>query len=190
VRQLFASLRNIPGEKTIIPDFFTPSLFLPEPFDIVLLSHCTQCFLPDPEPFLLHALAFRNEYGRAIVYQPGLSNFRYRLERHFVEELPKKRFADPVFTGKDVREILEKNRIPHEVTHLPGFLRAGRIFRPGNDRLLSGLIAFSLRVEADSLGPGLRRRVEAQLREIAFPSPDGPRLDLGIDAIVTGPGGC
>ncbi|MFA4876958.1 MAG: class I SAM-dependent methyltransferase [Methanoregula sp.] len=186
VRTLFENLRNLPVETTIIPDYFTPETRTGKKYDIVLLSHSTYCFLPDPEPYLLHALSLLEDDGRAVFYQGCPTNFCTFLNLLYRDVLPEERVTDPLFTSWDVRDILEKKQVPHAVTYLPGSLRAGEIFLPENEQLFNDLITFSFMVEADSLPPGMLARSKEILQEIAYPSANGPLLNLGVDAIVTG----
>lgn len=181
------NFRNIPVRQEIIPDYFTPETELDETYDLVLLSHCTNCFLPDPEPYLLHALTFLNDGGYVVIYHGSPSNFCSLLNLIHQDILPPLRISDPTFTSWKVRDILERNGISYSVSYLPGFLRAGDIFRPENAGLLDEFITFSLLVEAESIEPGILARTEEILKEIAYPSPDGPLLNLGVDAIVIGP---
>jgi len=187
VAKIFENFRNLPVQREIINDFFTPETGFSGKFDLVLLSHCTYCFLPDPEPYLLHALSLLSGTGRAVIYHGSPANFCYFLNLILEEILPAKRVTDPTFTSWDVRDILERNKIPHSVSYLPGFLRAGEIFRPENTPLLHELITFSLMVEAHSMGPGVLKRTEEVIRQIAYPSAEGPLLNLGVDAITVGP---
>jgi SAM-dependent methyltransferase len=187
VNQLQENLRHLSIEKEIIPAFFGPQTMFDNTFDLILLSHSTYCFLPDPEPFLLNAFTFLKEGGRAVIYHGSPSNFCNLLNLIYNDELPVTRVVDPTFTSWDVRDILEKNGISHTVSYLPGFLRAGEIFQPGNDLLLRDLITFSFMVEAESLRPGMLARAKELLRQLAYPSREGPLLNLGVDAIVVGP---
>jgi len=184
VRQLQENLRGIPVETEIIPDFFTPHSEFNKKFDLVLLSHCTYCFMPDPTPYLKNAFGLVADHGRAVCYHGAPPNFCSVLNFIYNDILPENRIADPTFTSWNVRDILERDEIPHTVTYLPGYLRAGTVFSQGNTTLLHNLITFSLLVEAESLEPVLLKRTEEILREIAYPSTDGPRLNLGVDAIV------
>ncbi|OPY37011.1 MAG: Methyltransferase domain protein [Methanoregula sp. PtaU1.Bin051] len=187
VAKIQENFRSLPVQREIINDFFTPQMTFSEKFDLIILSHCTYCFLPDPEPYLLHALSLLSGTGRVVIYQGSPANFCYFLNCILQDILPKKRVTDPTFTSWDVRNILERNRIPHSVSYLPGFLRAGEIFRPENTSLLHELITFSLMVESESMEPGILKRTEEILREIAYPSAEGPLLNLGVDAITVGP---
>ncbi len=182
--KLEANLRDIRVEREIINGCFSPETRFLKKFDLVLLSHCTYCFLPDPEPYLMNALALLSDAGTAVIYHGSPANFCYSLNLILQDVLPKNRVTDPTFTSWDVRDILERNEIPHKVTYLPGFLRAGEIFRTENRSLLHELITFALMVEAESLEPGLLLRTEEILREIAYPSVEGPVLNLGVDAIT------
>jgi len=187
VAQLRENLRNIRVTHEIVPDYFTPRTNFRKKFDLILLSHSTYCFLPDPEPYLLNALKLLNDEGRAVIYHGCPSNFCYFLNLLYKDVLPTVRITDPTFTSWNVRNILERNAIPHEVSYLPGYLRAGEIFRPENSALLHELITFSLMVEAESMEPEMLKRTEEIVQEIAYPSKEGPLLNLGVDAIITGP---
>ncbi|MDD5144226.1 class I SAM-dependent methyltransferase [Methanoregula sp.] len=169
---------------TIVPECFTPQTDPGKKFDIVLLSHSTYCFLPDPEPYLLHAISLARPGGNVIIYNGTPANFCTVLNLLHRDILPKNRITNPFFTSWQIRDILEKHSIPHAVTYLPGFLRAGEIFRPENGHLMNELITFSLMVEAGSLEAVTRARTAEFLRDIAYLSPDGPLLNLGVDAIT------
>jgi len=140
--------------------------------------------MPDPAPYLKNAFGLVADHGRAVCYHGAPSNFCSLVNFIYKDILPGTRIADPTFTSWKVRDILEREEIPHTVTYLPGYLRAGTVFSRENIPLLHDLITFSLLVEAESLEPGLLKRTEEILREIAYPSADGPRLNLGVDAIV------
>jgi len=73
--QIRENLDRIPVEKEIILGSFTPASDFGKRFDLVLLSHCTYCFLPDPEPYLLHALELVNDHGMAVIYHGSPTNF-------------------------------------------------------------------------------------------------------------------
>jgi len=182
VSQIRENLQGIPIEKEIINDCFTPQTNFYKKFDLILLSHCTYCFLPDPEPYLLHALDLLRDYGKAVIYHGSPSNFCYFLNLLYSEILPRARITDPTFTSWNVRDILEKNAIPYKVSYLPGALKVGELFRKENEALLNELITFSLMVESGSLEHSMLERTKEILKEIAYPSEDGPLLNLGVDA--------
>lgn len=184
VAQIHGNLADIPVEKEIIGDYFTPRTIFQKKFDLILLSHSTYCFMPDPEPYLLHALRVLSDRGKAVIYHGSPSNFCYFLNLLYSEILPKVRITDPAFTSWKVRDILEKNAIPYKVSYIPGALRAGELFREENESLLNEQITFSLMVESGSLEPGMLERTKEILKEIAYPSDDGPLLNLGVDAIT------
>lgn len=184
VAQIGENLDGIPVEKEIICDHFTPVTVVLERFDLVLLSHCTYCFMPDPEPYLLHALDLVNDHGKAVIYHGSPTNFCSILNLIFGDTLPRVRVTDPTFTSWNVRDILEKHRIPHEVACLPGALEAKEIFMPGNEHLLDELITFSLMVESGTLPQMVLGRAREFLKAIACPGRQGPVLNLGVDAIT------
>lgn len=184
ISQLRENLHGILVEKEIINDYFTPQTGFGKKFDLILLSHCTYCFLPDPEPYLLHALDLLSEYGKAVIYHGSPSNFCYFLNLLYSDILPHARITDPTFTSWKVRDILEKNAVPYTVSYLPGALKVGELFKKENEGLLNDLITFSFMVESGSLEPSMLDRTKEILREIAYPSEDGPLLNLGVDAIT------
>ena len=187
IRHLEGNLRDLSVKRMIIPEFFTPRTDLKTKFDLILLSHSTYCFLPDPEPFLLHAFSFLNPGGKAVIYNGTPSTFCYLLNLLHKDILPMERVTNPFFTSWQIRDILEKNQIPHSVTYLSGYLRGAEVFRPENESLMNELITFSLMVEAESLDPGLLARTREFLREISYPSAEGLLLNLGVDAILVEP---
>ena len=184
VAQIRENLDGIPVKKEIILDSFTPATCFGEKFDLVLLSHCTYCFMPDPEPYLLHALDLVDDHGKAVIYHGSPTNFCYMLNLLWRDILPRERVTDPTFTSWNVRDILEKHGIPHEVTCLPGALEVKEIFMPGNEHLLDELITFSLMVESGSLPQKVLGRAREFLKAIACPGRQGPVLNLGVDAIT------
>lgn len=184
VAQIRENLDGIPVEKEIILGSFTPATGFGGRFDLVLLSHCTYCFMPDPEPYLLHALDLVDGRGVAVIYHGSPTNFCSILNLVFGDILPRERVTDPTFTSWNVRDILEKYGIPHEVTCLPGALEVKEIFMPGNEHLLDELITFSLMVESGSLPQKVLGRAREFLRAIACPGMQGPVLNLGVDAIT------
>ena len=184
VAQIRENLDEIPVEKEIILGSFTPATGFGGRFDLVLLSHCTYCFMPDPEPYLLHALELVTDHGTAVIYHGSPTNFCYILNLLWRDLLPPGRVTNPTFTSWNVRDILEKNDVPHEVTYLPGALQAEELFREGNEHLLDELITFSLMVESGSLPKKVLERTKEMLRELACTSRQGPVLNLGVDAIV------
>lgn len=187
VASLNKNLEAIPVEYNIINDYFSPETDTGEKYDLVLLSHSTYCFLPAPEPHLLHALTLIRDGGYAVIYNGTSSNFCYILNLLLRDILPEKRVTDPTFTSWKIRDILEKNGIDHSVEYLPGTLRAKEIFSPENTKLLHDLITFSLMVEIESMGPKTVERTAEFLKMISYPSAEGPMLNLGTDAIVVGP---
>ncbi|HOT04565.1 MAG TPA: class I SAM-dependent methyltransferase [Methanolinea sp.] len=184
VAQIRQNMAGIPVEKEIICDYFTPATGFGRSFDLVLLSHCTYCFMPDPEPYLLHALELVNDSGTAVIYHGSPTNFCYILNLLWRDILPAERVTDPTFTSWNVRDILERHNIPHEVTCLPGTLMARELFSPEGEQLLDELITFSLMVESGSLPQKVLGRTKEMLREIACPGRKGPVLNLGVDAIT------
>lgn len=184
VAQIRDNFRDQSMKWEVLQDYFNPKTDISGRYDLVLLSHSIYCFLPDPQPYLLHALEFLKKDGVAVIYQGSPANFCYFLNLLYRDRLPRERIFDPTFTSWEVRAILEKNNIGHSVSFLPGFLRAKEIFSPGHPALLRELITFSLEVEARSLDERDLRLCEEILKEIAYPSKDGPLLNLGVDAII------
>lgn len=62
------------------------------------------------------------------------------------------------------------------------------IFEPGNEALLNEMVTFSLMVEAGSLEPKILARSGEFLNASAYPSADGPLLNLGVFAITVDTG--
>lgn len=187
IAKLQKNFKKLPINIEIINEYYSPETVLEKKFDLVMFSHSMYCFLPDPEPFLLHSMDLLSKDGIVVIYHGSPSNFCNILNILFRDILPPDRVTDPTFTSWEVRNILKKNQISHSVSFLPGYFRADDIFRPENVRIMHELITFSLMVEAESFEPIILNRIEEILRNISYPSDVGLLLNLGVDAIVLNP---
>jgi SAM-dependent methyltransferase len=167
----------------LIQELFTPQSYLEHKYDLILLSHCSYWFIPDPEPYLLHALNFLKKNGRLVIYLQTPFTASHILNLLLEKDLPLDRAPNHRINSWTITDILDANNVNYDTSHLPGTFNANELFEK-NTSLLNDIISFFLSVEAETLDEKILNRAINTLKILSYRDEDNIKLNLEVGAIT------
>jgi SAM-dependent methyltransferase len=184
VNKLKKNLDGISLELEVHNTIFTPETVLDRNFDLIIMSHSLYWFVPNPEPYLLNALNFLKEDGRAVMYLQTPYTASHILNLLFDKKLPKNRVPSHEINSWTIMDLLDKNDIKYKISNLPGTFQANDIFKKKNQPILDEVISFFFAVEARSLDEKTKSRAKEAMKMLSYKQGDDLKLNMEVGAIT------
>lgn len=181
IKELNQHFAKAPLEKNIIKAKFTPQTVFKRKFDLIIMSHSVYWFVPNIYQHLKNALRFLNKNGKLVIYLQSFATFCYVLNGLF-------RAKDPIYihkiSSRELTQILDKFKIPYNISYLPGTLKADNFLKAKNKKLLHDLLSFCLFAEVKQLGAKDLKLAEDFTRLFSYKTNSGYKLNLSVGAIT------